>query len=161
LRPAVLVRWSGLDGPALLPAPLAAPVSAIPRPYRVIEFDRIAGVACPCGTARRALADVPEFPGTIHRTEITTDAKLHYHGRLSETYYILECGPDAGMQLDDDLVPVRPGTCIYIPPGVRHRAVGRMTVLIVCVPKFDPSDEVVVEAVGNERVDGTPDATSP
>jgi mannose-6-phosphate isomerase-like protein (cupin superfamily) len=49
------------------------------------------------------------------------------------------------MQLDDDLVPVRPGTCIFIPPGVRHRAVGKMTVLIVCIPKFDPQDEVVVD----------------
>jgi len=42
-------------------------------------------------------------------------------------------------------LPVRPGTCIFIPPGVRHRAVGRMTVLIVVVPKCDPLDEVIVE----------------
>jgi len=46
--------------------------------------------------------------------------------------------------LDDELLPVRPGTCIYIPPGVRHRAVGPMTVLIVVLPKFDPDDEVIV-----------------
>jgi mannose-6-phosphate isomerase-like protein (cupin superfamily) len=114
--------------------------------YRIVEFDRLPGVHCPCGTARRALADVPGFPGTIHRTEITVDAKLHYHRRLTETYYILDCGPDAQMQLDDELLPVRPGTCIYIPPGVRHRAVGTMTVLIVVLPKFDPEDEVVVES---------------
>ncbi|HUT12306.1 MAG TPA: cupin domain-containing protein [Thermoguttaceae bacterium] len=109
--------------------------------YRIVDFDNIPGVECPCGIARRALVDVPEFPGTIHRTEITADAKLHYHRRLTETYYVLECAPDAKMQLDDDLVPIRPGTCILIPPGVRHRAVGRMTVLIVVVPKFDPQDE--------------------
>jgi len=111
--------------------------------YRIVDFDKIPGVECPCGIARRALVDVPEFPGTIHRTEITADAKLHYHRRLAETYYVLQCAPDAKMQLDDDLVPIRPGTCIFIPPGVRHRAVGRMTVLIVVVPKFDPEDEVV------------------
>jgi len=111
--------------------------------YRIVDFDEIPGVECPCGIARRALVDVPEFPGTIHRTEITADAKLHYHRRLAETYYVLQCAPDAKMQLDDDLVPIRPGTCIFIPPGVRHRAVGRMTVLIVVVPKFDPEDEVV------------------
>jgi len=114
--------------------------------YRIVDFDDISGVECPCGIARRALLDVPEFPGTIHRTEITADAKLHYHQRLTETYYVLRCAADAKMQLDNDLVPIRPGTCILIPPGVRHRAVGRMTVLIVVVPKFDPRDEVVVES---------------
>lgn len=45
------------------------------------------------------------------------------------------------MQLDDDLVPVRPGMCIVIPPGVGHRAVGRMRVVIFVLPKFDPADE--------------------
>ena len=49
------------------------------------------------------------------------------------------------MQLDDDLLPVRPGFCVFIPPGVWHRAVGNLTVLIVCVPAFDPEDEVVVD----------------
>ncbi len=113
--------------------------------YEVVDFDGMEAVPCPCGRARRALLDRSDFPGTIHRTEISTAAKLHYHQRLSETYYILECGPDAKMQLDDDLVPVRPGVCIFIPPGVRHRAVGKMTVLIVVVPKFDPHDEVIVD----------------
>ncbi len=113
--------------------------------YRIIDFDQLPGVACPCGTARRALGDVAELPATVHRTRITTDAKLHYHRGLSETYYILECGPEARMQLDDELVPLRPGLCIYIPPGVRHRAIGEMTVLIFVVPKFDPADEVIVE----------------
>jgi mannose-6-phosphate isomerase-like protein (cupin superfamily) len=111
--------------------------------YRVIDFGQLPGTACPCGVARRALADLPDFPATIHRTEIAVDAKLHYHRRLTETYYVLHCGPDAQMQLDDELVPLRPGTLIFIPPGVRHRAVGKMTVLIVVVPKFDPDDEVV------------------
>ncbi|HID77613.1 MAG TPA: cupin domain-containing protein [Planctomycetaceae bacterium] len=120
-------------------------MSEQPKRYRIVHFDQIAGVPCPCGTARRALADVPEFPGTIHRTEIATDAKPHYHQRLTETYYILQCQEDAQMELDGDRVPVSPGTCIFIPPGVVHRAVGKMTVLIVVFPKFDPADEVVVE----------------
>jgi mannose-6-phosphate isomerase-like protein (cupin superfamily) len=84
---------------------------------------------------------VNEFPATVHRTEISADAEVHYHKRLTETYYFLECGTDAQMQLDEELIPVRPGMCIMIPPGVRHRAVGRMTVLILCLPKFDPNDE--------------------
>jgi mannose-6-phosphate isomerase-like protein (cupin superfamily) len=113
--------------------------------YRVVRFSEIPGTACPCGTARRALADVDGFPATIHRTEITTDAKPHYHRKLTETYYILQCEPGAKMQLDDELIPVEPGTCVYIPPGVVHRGVGRMTVLIVVIPKFDPADEVLVD----------------
>jgi mannose-6-phosphate isomerase-like protein (cupin superfamily) len=109
--------------------------------YQIADFAAIPGVACPCGTARRAFEDVAEYPGTIHVTEIAVDARLHYHRRLTETYYILECGEDARMQLDDELIPVKPGLCILIPPGVRHRAVGRMKVLIVVLPKFDPTDE--------------------
>lgn len=111
------------------------------RPYEIADFANIPGVPCPCGTARRAFADVDDYPGTIHVTEIATDAKLHYHRRLTETYYFLECGPDAQMQLDDEHIPVKPGMCILIRPGTRHRAVGKMKVLIVCLPKFDPHDE--------------------
>lgn len=113
--------------------------------YRIVHFDEIEGVACPCGTARRAFADVDESPGTVHRTEITGDAKLHYHRRLTETYYILDCEADAMMELDGRRVPICRGACILIPPGVHHRAVGRMTVLIMVVPKFDPEDEVLIE----------------
>ncbi len=109
--------------------------------YRVADFAEIAGVPCPCGMARRAFADVDEFPGTLHVTEISTEARLHYHKTLTETYYFLECEEDAQMQLDDDLISVRQGMSVVIPPGVRHRAVGTMKVLIVVLPKFDPADE--------------------
>ena len=109
--------------------------------YEIADFSGIAGVPCPCGTARRAFAEVADFPGTVHVTEISADAKVHYHKTLTETYYFLECGPDARMQLDNESVPVRPGMCIMIRPGTRHRAVGRMKVLILVLPKFDEADE--------------------
>lgn len=115
--------------------------ASTPRRWRRVDFAEIDGVPCPCGTARRAFAEVPEFPGTLHVTEIAADARLHYHREHTETYYVLECEPDAAMQLDDEIVPIRVGTSIVIPPGVRHRAIGTMTVLIVCVPEFDPTDE--------------------
>ena len=111
------------------------------RRYHVADFSTISGVPCPCGTARRAFADVPEFPGTVHITEISLDAQKHYHRTLTETYVVLECEPGAKMELDGDLIDLRPGMAILIPPGVRHRAVGRMKVLIVCLPKFNPEDE--------------------
>ncbi len=111
------------------------------HPYEVADFAEIEGTACPCGTARRAFTDVEDFPGTVHVTEISENAKLHYHKRLTETYYFLECQPGAQMQLNDDVVDVRPGMCVMIRPGVRHRAIGKMKVLIMVLPKFDPSDE--------------------
>ncbi len=86
-----------------------------------------------------------DFPGTIHVTEISLAARLHYHQRLTETYYFLECEPGAKMQLNDEIVDVRPGSCIMIRPLTRHRAIGRMKVLIVVFPKFDPADEFEVE----------------
>lgn len=113
--------------------------------YRVVDFATLPGVACPCGTAYRAFAEVAEFPATIHRTEIHTAAKAHFHRFLTETYYILECEPEAYLELDGDTVPVRPGMCVLIPPGVVHRAVGRMVILNIVFPKFDPTDEIVVD----------------
>ncbi len=111
------------------------------RRFHFADFSRIDGVPCPCGTARRAFADVAEFPGTLHVTEISIDARTHYHKRLTETYYFLECGPDAQMELDGERFDVQAGMCVVIPPGVRHRAVGRMTILNIVHPKFDPEDE--------------------
>jgi mannose-6-phosphate isomerase-like protein (cupin superfamily) len=111
------------------------------RRYRVVDFAEIPGVPCPCGTARRAFADVPDIPATVHVTEISEDAALHYHKRLTETYFFLECDAGAQIQLDSDILPVKPGMCIMIPPGVQHRAIGKMKVLIIATPKFDPMDE--------------------
>lgn len=113
--------------------------SNVPLRPQVIDFEQLPGVTCPCGTARRAFADVADFPATVHVTDISVDAKIHYHKRLTETYYVLECEPGAQMYLDGERVPVRAGFCILIPPGVS--ALGRMKVLIVAMPKFDPDDE--------------------
>jgi mannose-6-phosphate isomerase-like protein (cupin superfamily) len=109
--------------------------------YQIVHFADIPGVPCPCGTARRAFADVADYPATVHVTEISTDAVTHYHKQHTETYYILECEPDAKMELDGELHPIRPGSCILIPPGVRHRAVGQMKIINIVIPKFDPEDE--------------------
>ena len=63
------------------------------RGYEIVDFTEIEGVACPCGTARRAFAHVEDFPGTFHVTEISADAKLHYHKRLTETYFFWSAAP--------------------------------------------------------------------
>lgn len=115
--------------------------TGVARAYKVVEFSALPVLQCPCGTTQRAFGEVAAYPGTIHLTRISEDALLHYHKRLTETYYFLECGPGATMQLDDETVPVKAGMCIMIPPGVRHRAIGKMTVLNIVFPKFDPADE--------------------
>jgi mannose-6-phosphate isomerase-like protein (cupin superfamily) len=121
----------------------------IPRRYEVIDFAEIPPVDCPCGSSRRALADSRWFPGTVHRTEISADAKPHFHHRLTETYYILDCDPGATLELDGDRLPLRPGLCIVIPHGTVHRAVGKISILNIVHPKFDPADEVLVEDDGS------------
>jgi quercetin dioxygenase-like cupin family protein len=113
----------------------------MPGQPRIIDFAEVGAVPCPCGFAKRAFADVAEFPGTIHVTQITEQARTHYHRRLTETYYILECEPEAQLQLDEETISLHPGMCVMIPPGVRHRGIGRMTALIVVFPKFDEADE--------------------
>ncbi len=111
------------------------------RPWKLVKFDEIPGKPCPCGTARRGFEEVQDFPGTIHRTSISADAKTHYHKQLTEVYYILECEDGASMQLDEETIPLQANMSVLIPPGVRHRACGKMEVLIVCLPKFDETDE--------------------
>ena len=48
---------------------------------------------------------------------------------------------DPANGVDGEVRDVKPGMCILIPPGVRHRANGRMKVVSVASPKFDPNDE--------------------
>lgn len=111
------------------------------RRWRIADFSQIDPVPCPCGMARRAFKGVPEFPGTLHVTEISENAERHYHKTLTETYVFLECQPDAKMELDGEQIPVTPFQAIVIPPGVRHRAIGKMKVMIIAIPEFDPADE--------------------
>jgi mannose-6-phosphate isomerase-like protein (cupin superfamily) len=80
-------------------------------------------------------------PASLHQVDIEDDARTHYHKGHTEIYYVLECGPGAAIELDGDRVPVRPGSAVMIRPGVRHRAAGRMRILNVVVPPFDPDDE--------------------
>jgi len=110
-----------------------------------VDFQGLQPVVCPCGLARRAFHDRPDVPYTLHVTEILDQAQPHYHKQMTETYFILECEQDASLELDGKRVPVVPGIACLIPPGVVHRAIGRMKVLIVVTPKFDSNDEFVLE----------------
>ena len=114
---------------------------SLEQSWQLVDLTKIPAVACPCGSARRAFADRAEVPGTVHLTEISQDAATHYHREHTEVYVILECSDQAAIELDGQSHPVKPLTSVLIPPGVRHRAVGEMRVLIFCTPNFDPADE--------------------
>jgi len=107
--------------------------------YHIAQLDEIAPVACPCGSARRAFAGIEGGPASVHIVEISSDARTHYHKRQTEIYVILE--GSGHLELDGELVPVRPLTAVLIPPLCRHRAVGRMKILNTVIPPFNPSDE--------------------
>ena len=105
----------------------------------VTHFDELEPTDCPCGSSRRAFAVPGNGTATIHLVDISVEAKTHYHKKLTEIYLILE--GEGHMELDGELTPVRPMTTILIPPGVRHRAIGRMKIVNVPIPAFDPADE--------------------
>lgn len=107
----------------------------------IVQLDQLPGIPCPCGVARRGFADRHDFPGTVHYTQIDQDAKTHFHKQHTEVYVVLSCGPDAAIELDGQVCPVKAKSSVLIPPGTRHRAIGQMEVLILCLPKFDPADE--------------------
>ena len=65
------------------------------RRFELADLTQILAVDCPCGSARRAFAEIEDFPATIHLTEISADARVHYHKRLTETYYFLDCAAGA------------------------------------------------------------------
>lgn len=105
----------------------------------VAHFDEIDPVECPCGMSRRAFVTPDNPTATIHLVDISEDARAHYHKKLTEIYLILE--GEGFIELDGERVAVRPGSAVFIPPGVRHRAIGRMRIVNMPVPAFDPEDE--------------------
>jgi mannose-6-phosphate isomerase-like protein (cupin superfamily) len=107
--------------------------------YHISRPSALPGVECPCGTTRRSFVDDADQIATLHVVDISADARTHYHKRLTELYYILE--GEGQMELDGELIPVTAGDAILIKPGCRHRARGKLKVINVVVPAFDPGDE--------------------
>ena len=124
-----------------MPEPVSPPKPQGPdaAPYLVAQLDEIEPVRCPCGYARRAFGVPGNDVATLHLVDIEEDARVHYHKRMTEIYLVLE--GEGWLELDGERVPVRPMSSVLIPPGVRHRAVGRMRIVNIPIPAFDPDDE--------------------
>src|SRR2546422_7836190 len=85
-----------------------------------------------CGLIRPVLEEKDGAAAEVHHLEIT-DAKLHYHERTDEIYYVLD---GAGrMRVGDEEVELHKDVVVYVPRGVKHRAWGRLKVLVVCIPR--------------------------
>lgn len=109
--------------------------------YSIADFNQIEACSCPCGMSKRAFLSPDNSVATIHYVDISVDSRTHYHKKLTEIYLILETDGEAFMELDGEKIPVTPMTTILIKPGCRHRAVGKMKIINVPVPAFDPDDE--------------------
>ena len=107
--------------------------------FQIAQLDEIDPARCPCGFTRRAFADGPGHVASLHVVEIDEDSRTHYHKGMTEIYLVLE--GEGQMELDGQLFPVRPMTAIYIKPGCRHRAIGRLKIVNIPVPAFDERDE--------------------
>ena len=94
-----------------------------------------------CGKSVRIFTHRDAAPANLHVTTIH-DAKLHYHERCTEYYYIVD--GSGTMQVGDQTVEVRPGTAILIPPRTPHRGEGGFTTVVFGVPAWDEEDEVIV-----------------
>ncbi len=111
--------------------------------YTVRHLDDVQGVDCPCGLSRRVLTAADSDVGSLHVVNIKQDSEVHYHKVRTEFYYVLR--GEGEMYLDGDVVPVRAGHAIAIPPGVTHRARGDLDILNVVIPPHGPGDEFIVE----------------
>jgi mannose-6-phosphate isomerase-like protein (cupin superfamily) len=126
---------SGLQSQTLMPRPRILP----PPRFRLAYMPSVAASPCPCGRSRRAFMDDPDRTASLHVLTVCRSSRVHYHRRLTELYFVLK--GRGHMELDGARYRIRPGSAVLIKPGCRHRAVGRLTILNVPVPAFDPADE--------------------
>ena len=85
-----------------------------------------------CGEIRCLVEEADGAAAEVHYVKID-DAKLHYHSRTDEFYYVID---GAGtMILDDEKIELHKGVVVYVPRGVKHKAIGDLTVLTVCIPR--------------------------
>ncbi|MEA3336380.1 MAG: cupin domain-containing protein [Chloroflexota bacterium] len=107
--------------------------------FQIEQMDQMSPIHCPCGLTRRAFTADPDQTATFHLLDVQEDAQVHYHKKITEIYFILE--GEGFMELDGELLPVKPYSAVLIKPGCRHRAVGNLRVALTAIPAFDPQDE--------------------
>ncbi|MBN1807696.1 MAG: cupin domain-containing protein [Planctomycetes bacterium] len=107
--------------------------------YLYRRIDTVTPVPCPCGSSTRIVTRSDTAAANLHVTAISEDSRLHYHARCMEIYHVLE--GSGVLEIAGDTLDMKPGDTVVIPPLTKHRASGRLKILIVGVPAFDPADE--------------------
>ena len=119
--------------------------------YEEVNFAGLAEQDCCCGVVRRAFADGQDGPASVHLLDLADEPTSHYHRKTTEIYVVLE--GEGHLELDGELIPVKPFSAVMIKPGCRHRGIGKLRLFNISVPKFDPDDfyydesDVAVEGV--------------
>lgn len=85
-----------------------------------------------CGQIRPLIEEKDLAAAEVHHVEID-HAKLHFHAQTDEIYYVID--GSGTMILDEETIEVHKGVVVYVPRGVKHKAVGKLTVLTVCIPR--------------------------
>ncbi|MEX0321164.1 MAG: cupin domain-containing protein [Puniceicoccaceae bacterium] len=107
--------------------------------YFIEQLDELPPGDCPCGTTRRGFINPENTLASAHLVDISKDSRTHYHKQITEIYLVLE--GEGHLELDGEIVSVKPMTSIMIKPGCRHRAIGEMRIMNIAIPTFDPEDE--------------------
>lgn len=95
-----------------------------------------------CGQIRCLVEEHDGAAGEIHHVELH-DARLHYHEHTDEFYYVID--GQGTMVLDDEVIELHRGVVVYVPRGVKHKAIGPLTVLTICIPRGVLADVHEVE----------------
>lgn len=108
-------------------------------PFIIENVYDVDSVKCPCGSARRALERPDNDVATLHLVDISENAREHYHQNMREIYFVLE--GEGEVVLNGESYPVQPGSTVLINAGTRHKARGKLKIINVVIPPFDPEDE--------------------
>ena len=106
--------------------------------FHKAQLDELPESQCCCGTVQRAFQDLADAPASIHYLKVKEEPTSHFHQKTAEIYLILE--GEGHLELDGELIPVKPLTSVLIQPGCRHRAIGPLRMINIPVPKHDPTD---------------------
>lgn len=79
--------------------------------------------------------DLPDVPASAHYLEVRDEPVTHCHETTTEVYLVLE--GEGHLELDGEQIPVKPLNAVMIRPGCRHRALGKMKIINIPVPKHD------------------------
>jgi len=102
------------------------------KSFLLRELARVRPWTETCGQIRPLIEEKDGAAAELHHLEII-DAKLHYHERTDEIYYVLD--GSGRMRLDEDEIELSKDVAVYVPRGTKHKAWGSLKVLVICIPR--------------------------